>query len=453
MKHGESCRWPVLAAVGLLVLLLTLYLSFGSPGWAASEPVILDGIKIDGLDVGGLTGAEAEKKLQRQIRELEKVRISLLFRNREFSFTYKELGVSVPTAKLIQKALDYGRAGSLWQQLRQRWRLRRKGVNFPLLFEWDQSRLTGLVRELATEINTSPEDAHFHFSGDMVEIIPQKLGRKLDVSRTVSDITRVILLKGRGYVRVSTHPVFPRVTTADLRQKGITSLMAKYTTLFNPYNKPRVANIKLAAVQLDNVEIAPGETFSFNETVGPRTRQRGFQEALIIVDNEFRSGVGGGVCQVSSTLYNAVLRANLPVAERQRHSLLVTYVPLGLDATVSYGHIDFKFINNTDSHIMIKTGVAGDRLTIKLFGSPRPVRVELKSVVERIIPYETVVREDAGIPAGKTFLEQKGKEGYQVRVEKRIIQEGKVVSYEVVSRDRYPAVNEIVRVGTGKPGL
>ncbi len=449
---GRLFRFKLSCAViliGLGIFLVTLCFGFTTGTWPASSERILAGITVEGMDVGGMTAVEAEQALSQQLNELLEKHISFLYDDKSSKLSYRELGVSVPLHSLVEQALDYGQSGSLLQKIRQRWRLRHRGYNIPFSLQWDKEYIKNKVVLFAPDVNRPARNAALEFRGDQVVLTPAHTGRRLMVEETVNDLLKLMPLKGDGYVPVATKPVWPQVTTGDLRRKGITGLVAKYTTNFNPYNKPRTKNIRLAAANLDGTEIAPGQVFSFNETVGPRTEERGFQEALIIKNDDFVPGVGGGVCQVSSTLYNAALRANLAVRERRRHSLLITYVPLGMDATVAYGAIDFKFVNNTGRYLIIKTAVGQDSLTIRLFGRPQPVTVDLKSVVEKTFPYKTVIEEDGSIPAGKSFIEQKGIPGYRVRVEKRLIQNGKTISREIISRDMYPGQDKIIRIGTG----
>lgn len=143
--------------------------------------------------------------------------------------------------------------------------------------------------------------------------------------------------------------------------------IAQYSTYFDSRQVNRTENIRLAAKALDGKVLAPGERFSFNESVGERTAEAGYKEAMIIVGKEFVPGLGGGVCQVSSTLYNVVNLAGLEILERHAHSLEITYVPYGQDATVAYGVLDFRFKNSTDTFLLIRSFVEGDTLTFQLY--------------------------------------------------------------------------------------
>jgi hypothetical protein len=150
-------------------------------------------------------------------------------------------------------------------------------------------------------------------------------------------------------------------------REKIPKKIGSFTTYFNISEKSRTKNLKLAAQAINNYQIKPGEIFSFNKTVGPRVPEKGYEKAIIFVNKKKVEDYGGGVCQVSTTLYNAVLDAGLPVLERHPHSLPVPYVPLGKDATVNYGTMDFKFKNDGEKNLLIKATVEKNKLTVELY--------------------------------------------------------------------------------------
>jgi vancomycin resistance protein YoaR len=232
----------------------------------------------------------------------------------------------------------------------------------------------------------------------------------------------------------------------------VTGLLASYTTRFDPTNTNRMKNIQLAVQTLDGYLLAPGEVFSFNAAVGPRTPEAGYVEALVIENQEFVPGVGGGVCQVSTTLYNAVLRADLEVVERRQHSRRVHYVPCGADATVSDYFIDLKFKNNTSAYVVIKSMTTPGRVTFKLFGYHEMApRVDLESIMEEEIPYETKEIEDPTLPQGKVLVEKEGGFGCRVRVVRRVTFPDGGYRAETISQDFYPPEMRQVRIGSGPP--
>ena len=244
----------------------------------------------------------------------------------------------------------------------------------------------------------------------------------------------------------------PEITLADIRHAGIREALASFTTEFDGKEVSRSANITQAARKINGIIVYPGRVFSFNETVGPRDKAHGFKEALEIVDGEFVPGIGGGVCQVSSTLYNAVILSNMEVAERYNHSKPLGYVGLGRDATVVYGVLDFKFVNTSDSPVMIIAEVEGNRLHVGLFGSNHlREAVEVLSVDKQVIPPGIVKKQDSELYLGETKVDKQGKPGYEVTTI-RIVRIGdKEVKREMLAKDRYLPDNTVVRVGVRMP--
>ncbi|TDA64489.1 MAG: vancomycin resistance protein [Clostridia bacterium] len=223
------------------------------------------------------------------------------------------------------------------------------------------------------------------------------------------------------------------------------ALISTYTTWFNADLDARTQNIKVAARSLDGRIVRRGEVFSFNLATGPRSKDRGYEDAMIVVEGMATPGVGGGVCQVASTLYNAVLRAGLPVVERHPHSRPVPYVPLGTDATVSQDRLDLRFRNDLGVPIKISARVGEGCIAISLHGPPGRYReAAVVPILEDILPPPTLVLYDHRLPHGKRFLEQQGQIGYRVALWRDAGRPG------VISRDVYLPVPRVIRARTGK---
>ena len=224
----------------------------------------------------------------------------------------------------------------------------------------------------------------------------------------------------------------------ELYDIGIRAEIASYTTHYDPATEGRASNIRLAAESIDNTILPPGEEFSMNEAAGPYNRERGFQPAPVFRQGEVLTGIGGGVCQNSSTLYNAALLAGLDVTERHSHSLPVWYLPLGRDASVSYGTTDLKFVNNLSNHVYIQMEAAEGVLTTSIYGIEER-EVELRStIVETISPPEEYVESP---DVYETVVVQGGEEGY--RTVTHIVIDGQE---KVHSRDYYRPVERIIKV-------
>lgn len=230
----------------------------------------------------------------------------------------------------------------------------------------DQAKLRAWLDTVQKQVNVEPKNAHAKRFGD--PITPGKPGRKVDVKKMETWLKNIKPLINKPQ-QIPMIKVNPLVTSKDIRNVN-QKLIGKYGTKFDPGNVNRTTNMKLASQAINGIILMPGEKFSFNEVVGPRTAERGYKVAGVIVKGEFTEGIGGGICQVSSTLYNSVDEAGLKMVQVNHHSAEVTYVPKGRDATVSWGGPDFKFRNNLNKPVMIKIKLAGPYLTVYTYTAP-----------------------------------------------------------------------------------
>ena len=241
----------------------------------------------------------------------------------------------------------------------------------------------------------------------------------------------------------------------DLKPQKIV-LRAEFSTDYSKSSAERKNNIMLAAKSLDKTLVDAKKEFSFNHTVGERTTRRGYKSAKIIVGGEFIDGVGGGVCQVSSTLYNAVLLAGLPVSEFHPHSLKVSYVAPSFDAMVNSGWADLKFINDTDNPIIIRTAADGNKLTVKIYGEKRQFDYERKSVVTGSIEppeREVFIDNDRKYPdlyEGESMILTYPKSGTASEGYLLIKKDGKIIERKKLRKDKYSPTREKVIIGTAK---
>ncbi|MBN9654292.1 VanW family protein [Halobacillus sp. GSS1] len=229
----------------------------------------------------------------------------------------------------------------------------------------DQEKTAQLIEQLEDKINREPVAAKI---GKADEIIPGKPGSKVDVRTFTEELYRYLHATGPSSIQVPTLPAHPRVDSellATIRTKQI----GQYVTYFNKNNQERSHNIRLAAEALDSHVVFPGEVFSFNKVVGKRTMEKGYKKAPVIVKGEVSEGIGGGICQLSSTLFNSVDKAGVKIMERYSHSKRVPYVPEGRDATVSWYGPDFTFKNPYNQPILIRSKVYGGQMIVKVYSS------------------------------------------------------------------------------------
>ena len=294
------------------------------------------------------------------------------------------------------------------------------------------------------EVHKEAVDAYY--TKDPFAVYPSSTG--LDFSVSLDEAKAMLTEQKEEYV-IPLKVVYPKVTTNDLGSEAFPDLLATYSTTFSTKNTNRSTNIRLATQKINGVVLMPGETFSYNQVVGKRTTASGFKVAAVYSNGEVSEGVGGGICQVSSTLYNAVLFSNLEVTERRNHTFHTGYVPAGQDATVSWGAPDFKFKNNRNYPIRIVATVSGGKITTKIYGLKQAddYTVKISSSIVGSIPYKTTYKTDSSLGAGNTKVIQKGSNGLKSVTYKILYQNGKEVSREVISRDTYQPHNQIIARG------
>lgn len=296
-------------------------------------------------------------------------------------------------------------------------------------------------------IFVEPQDAFFKVEGDTVLIVDDIAGQVLDENKLKEKIISSLwLCDGELTLEVPIKKYKANITKDELKALEIKVKVAEYSTKFNKSQKGRTENIKLAAEKINGYILSPGDTFSFNKVVGERTREKGYQEAPVFIGNQTVSDIGGGVCQVSSTLYNLALLTNLEIIERTNHSLPVSYVPLGRDATVNYDTIDLKFKNNTEENLLLISEVVEDTLTVKFFGKEKlPFSIDLISETVKTLKPPVTIKEDANLAKDEVRIKQ-GSPGYVVRLWKKYVN-GEGEKKTLVSTDTYNPTPTLLYTG------
>ena len=247
----------------------------------------------------------------------------------------------------------------------------------------------------------------------------------------------------------------PKVKIKDLGDKLFKQTLSKYTTIYDAGSRNRAHNIELAAKTINGTILLPGETFSYNGILGNTTKEKGYKIGTAYVGGKVVEAYGGGICQVSSTLYNSVLYANLEVVLRYNHSYVVSYVPAGRDATVSYGGKDFKFKNNRTYPIKIVASAKNGVVSVSIMGIKEEVEyeVELTSTVLSTTPRTVIYQDNSALEEGKQKVIQHGYDGKKSIAYKIIKYNGQVISKTVLSKDTYKPMAKIVEVGTKKVNI
>ena len=295
------------------------------------------------------------------------------------------------------------------------------------------------------EVHKDPVDAYY--TTDPYVVHPSSTGLDFDISM---DEAREMLKTYQEEYTIPLKVTYPSVSTNDIGSEAFPDLLSSFRTSFTSSNSNRSTNIRLCSEKINGTVLMPGETFSFNQVVGKRTPEAGFKPATAYSGGKVVQEYGGGICQVSSTLYNAVLYANLEITERTNHGYKPSYVDPGLDATVSWGGPDFKFTNNRDYPIRIVCDTSNKILNIYIYGLKRDTdyKVVLDAQYVSTVNFKTVYQKDSSLASGQSRVIQSGSNGCKTATYKYLYDSnGTLVSSECISRDTYNPHNKIVAVG------
>jgi vancomycin resistance protein YoaR len=322
----------------------------------------------------------------------------------------------------------------------------------------DQAKWTAYFEGLAAKIDRAPLDARFEIDpadGTLTVIQPSQVGLTLDVPQALA-LVAALPAQPTHTLDLPVTITQPAVPMEDMNQMGLTSLVAEATTYFQGSAPERVRNIAVATSRFHGIVVPPGAVFSFNDYLGPVTAETGFEEGLVIWGDRTAVGIGGGVCQVSTTAFRAAVMGGFEIVERWAHGYRVSWYETGtgpgLDATVYSPDVDFKFRNDTDHFLLIQTAVDPDAgtVTFRFYGTPtgRVVKLE-KPVEENVVPHgDPVYQDDPTLPKGKTKQVEWPKDGEDVTV-RRTVTVGDTVIHQDTFFSRYRPWRATYLVGTG----
>lgn len=327
---------------------------------------------------------------------------------------------------------------------------RAAGVEPPTIEAYVVSEdVSATVLPMVAEVGKPARDAGFSVSNGTVTIVPAEDGLQADAADLALKLDTVLRASGERRAELTMHRVEPERTTAVAQSMGIVERISTFTTDYASSNKPRVNNIHILADALDGTLVPPGGTFSFNGTIGERTAAKGYQEADAIVNGTLVPQLGGGICQVGTTIFNTVFFSGLPVVERHNHSQYISHYPTGRDATVSWGGPDFKFKNDTPNWVLIATGYTNSTITISLYGTNPGYQVTYDTGAWTNIK-DPPVKEvpDPTLPAGSRVVDERGVSGRTIVVVRHVLRNGVEIRTDSF-KSVYRAAEEVVRVGTG----
>jgi len=409
---------------------------------------ILPGVSAFGVELEGLKKEEARDILQPIASKMIDSPRILVFEDKEFKFIpHKELDAFIDLNRVVEETYDIARTGNVFKRIKDRIVVWRKGYEVPFQAEFNPQKFEDFQNKISSLINRMPRDAYVEGN----RIIESRIGVKLDLEKFKEEITESIKsLNEEKYIfDIPVITVEPKITTQNiLTELAINEELGTYSTSLENKEENTIYNIRLSSEVINGILVKPQEIFSFNKYVGPAEKADGYKESTIIANGIFVNGYGGGICQVSSTLYNAALLANLPIIERYNHSVYgeaTKYVPLGQDAAIFYGFKDLRFKNNSDNVIVIFSKVFRDTLQISIFGrNEDKAEVEIISKDKKVIDYQIIREKDSKLEVGQEIVFQEGVPGYQIKTY-RIVKKDGEEKIEFLSEDTYKSVTMIIK--------
>lgn len=428
-----SANSKTISLTTLILLLIVVAVISYAATWqfvkVRTEDVLPDGIYVGSIKVGGLTIPEALVKVEAKAPMPDRD-IELVWSGGSYRLDIDKFKPELDLARIEMELEHVLPHGTFFERLYYKRDLKKSPKKVNIAYRFEEEAFNKLTAELDERIAIPPKDAEFVVNiFDQVSISQEKYGLKVDYNKLLTDLPHKYSY-GETVIEVPTVVVAPNYTKEELLAFGIRGIVASFSTQFSLDNPNRVENIKLAAAALDGTILKPGEEFSFNAWVGPRVAELGYKEAqVLLAGGEITEDIGGGVCQVSTTLYNTALLSGLEIVERHPHSRPVSYVPAGRDAAVAFDYLDFRFINSQSNYILITAEVMGDRLLCKVFGSPLPSQIRLTTENMEEVPFQTV----------KGTTPRPGKTG--LRVETYAISGSQK---KLISQDFYKPVDQVV---------
>jgi len=511
----KNSNFVVLSVIVVIILILGILASTIFALLNSNNNKILGGIYVKDILIEGLTKEEAVKMLKEEFESEKKEEIILKINGETYSITPEQIEIEYHIEKAVEEAYGVGRNGNIFQnnfeilnamfeenkidveityneQLlievlegfnakipnsmadntyciedneliitrgidglvinteiakQQVIECIKNGTDKEIVIETMYQKCPEIdIEKIYSEVKAEPQNASY--TTEPFEIIPHKNGIDFDIE----EAQKLISEEKEEYV-IKLNIIEPEILTNEIGEEAFPDLLSSFSTKYDESNVPRSKNLKLAAAKLNGVVVMPGEVFSYNKTLGKRTAEAGYEYANGFAGGKVVPMLAGGICQISSTLYDAVLYANLNIVERYNHAFQATYVEPGKDATVVYGALDFKFENTRKYPIMLKASSSNGVATVRVFGIKEKTEYEVDIVTEVLsyTPYNVVYEEDNSLAPGQQKVSQWGLQGCKSITYRILKLNGQEVKREVLSTDTYDALSKIIKVGPTVP--
>ena len=416
------------------------------------ETKIYPNVKVYNLNLEGLNREEALKFLDSKYSSLiNRKIIPLRCNEKNYNISYEELEVKYNKEDIINQALNYGKD----KNFLERYKLINSNYETVINpeFTFNKTVEEVFLNGIIEENNVDKKEATIVIENENIIITNDVTGVKVDYKDLKERLEEAIngKLEDEKVIDILVLKEEAKVKQSDLVK--VNGRLSEYKSYFYNNQDGRITNMKIASQTLDGIVLMPGEIFSYNELIGETTPEKGYALANTYADNKIVPDYGGGICQVSTALYRAVMRANIRSVERTNHSMIVSYSEPSLDATVANGYIDYKFKNTYNSPIYIKAYVLSDNVTINIYGNINEKgnrTYELVSEIHNTYKFDTEYEEDDTIKVGEESLVRNGMNGYESSSYLITYENGIEVNKEKISTDYYAKSNKVIKRGTKK---
>lgn len=417
-----------------------------------NDKLICNGVKIGDVDVGGLTKEEASGIIDDYIKGLHERSVTIQVADHRVETTFQELGFTAGANDYVDQAFNIGKKGNILQRLRELNKVEKNGKTYELEYNLSQDAIREFVKKECSKYDVKAKNSKLKLKNGKFRATKECDGHEVQVDKTVEVIEQA-LTNYDSEEPVSVDAVIE--TTKPKYTKEMVSkcqdLLGSYATTYATSTAARATNVKTAAEYIDGTVVYPGKTFSTIKVIRDRTEENGYQSAAEYSSGKVVEGIGGGVCQVSTTLYNAVINAELEVVERSPHSMVVGYVDVSRDAAISGDYKDFKFKNNTDVPIYIAATADGSTLSFRIYGQETRAEnrtIEFESeIIETIQPGKDVETVDETKPESYRAVTQSAHVGYKAKLWKLVYIDGVQTEKVEVNYSAYSAEPQYVTVG------
>ena len=429
-------------AIGAVALVVIIFIGIMCMQFKGEK--IAKNTYVNGVNIGKLTKSQAKQELAKKYK-LENVDFN--YNDKSWKVKSKDLNLSTDLDKTVENAYNLNRKSAFFGNLSKTISANfGKKSNLVVVINYDKNKLKAEMEKIAKEIDVDVKDATLDISGEKVKVIPDSDGLKMDISKSMENFDNQT--KKGNYK----NELVVKATPAKVKKEQLANIdtnLGTYSTTFKTSQINRSINIKLATDNISNVLLMPGETFSFNKHTGKRSKENGYKSAPVIMEGEMEEDYGGGVCQVSSTLYNSVLYAGLEIV----NTIPSSYVPKGRDATVADSGIDFLFKNNLKHPVYIKNYVSGNQIVCNIYGSAEDKQNITISTKLDGVSQTTMKRvNDPTMPKGKEKVDKSGRNAYSVSTYRTFNDaNGKKIKTEKIANSYYPKKEGIILVGTMEP--